>query len=120
MVRKIAILVLSAIVGVAIAFQFTPAQASVESKVAQLESRILQLQYQVRRLQSQIRDLRNDNLDRANPPRRANPPSESTPSRPITSDDPMFDRLATLVIEHKDRMDRLETRIEALEEAIAD
>ncbi len=116
MVKKIAILALSAIVGVAIAFQFAPAQASVETKIARLESEIFQLRSQVRQLQSQIRNLPSSSIDRAAPPR----PAPSTPSRPVTSDDPMFDRLATLVIEHKDRMDRLEARIEILEEAIAD
>jgi outer membrane murein-binding lipoprotein Lpp len=81
-----------------------PATASVESDVVRLESEIFQLRSQVGRLESDVR--------RLSSPGRSNASDDSTattqPGLSNLSGDPMFDRLATLVIELNRRVDRLE------------
>ena len=77
-----------------------------------LQNDITQLRSQVQQLQSEVNQLRRGN---------SSPPSNSTPSisRPTRastlSDRQMIDRLATLAIEAKDRLNALESRLSKLE-----
>lgn len=91
-----------------------PASASMdEARISRLESNLSQLETQVNQLSSQIRSLESG-IDRPRP----NPvevPPVAQPERSSLADDPMFDRLATLVIELKRRMDGLEERLVQLE-----
>ncbi len=97
-------LIVFAGIGVSISMGISPAKASVESDVVRLESEIFQLRNQVGQLESEVRRL--GSSSRSNPS--DSPTSTTQPSLSNRSGDPMFDRLATLVIELNRRVDRLE------------
>lgn len=85
-----------------------PAQADfgTDSRIAQLEAQVRSLATQVGRLESAI-------ARSGSPPQRSIP-NPTAPNLPIPTD-PMFDRLATLVIEIKDDLHDLENRVARLE-----
>lgn len=94
---------------------FTPAnaQAGLESRISRLESENLQLRTQVSRLENQINRLagiesRPQRVTQPAPPPTVNP-ARLAPSQ--LGDDPMFKRLATLVIELRERITALENRL---------
>jgi len=89
--------------------------AGLESRLARLEAENLQLRSQLTRIESQLNQFQGRTSSR---------PNLSTPVRPSTSQtvpyrgststlssDPMFQRLATLVIELKERVQALEAKI---------
>lgn len=85
-----------------------PARADfgTDSRIARLEADLSRLQRRVARLES------------ARSPDRAAPPAASpggSPPAAAPSDDPMFDRLATLAIELKDDLRAIEARLAVLE-----
>ncbi len=95
----------------------TPASASsgLETRISRLESENLQLRAQLSRLETQLSRLAGVE---SRPPARVNqpapPPDLIPPSqRPqsLLGDDPMFKRLATLVVELKERVVALENRL---------
>jgi hypothetical protein len=92
------------------------AQSSInlESRLSILESENLQLRNQVYRLESLVSGL---NRGGTQSPRSDLPSVPNAPQgyRPISPKDPMFDRLATLVIELKERLDKIDTRLTQLE-----
>jgi outer membrane murein-binding lipoprotein Lpp len=81
-----------------------PATASVESDVVRLESEVFQLRNQLGRLESEVQRLNSSSRSNASDDATAT----TQPSLGDRSGDPMFDRLATLVIELNRRVDRLE------------
>jgi uncharacterized protein involved in type VI secretion and phage assembly len=84
----------------------TPAQATFN-----LQNDINQLRSQMQQLRAEVSQLRQGNTIPFNPT-----PSISRPPRPSTlSDRQMIDRLATLAIEAKDRLNALESRVSKLE-----
>jgi hypothetical protein len=88
----------------------TPAQAqgSLESRISRLESEVFGLRAQVAQLQSQPR--------RSGAGRQPSAPGASPGTAiPRPSADPMFDRLATLAIELKERLNAVEARLSKLE-----
>lgn len=96
---------------------FTPVSASsgLESRISRLESETLQLRAQLSRLETQLSRLAGIE---PHPPARVSqsvPPSNlispSQRSQSLLGDDPMFKRLATLVIELKERIVALENRL---------
>lgn len=100
---------------------FTPAVASsaLESRVSRLEAENSQLRAQVNRLETQVYG-----LSRPQPQVRVSrqlPRPQPSPGvgRQVTSADPMFDRLATLVIELKERVTKLEIQVAALRKKAA-
>jgi hypothetical protein len=99
---------------------FTPVSASdgLESRISRLEAENFQLRAQLSRIESQVSRL--TGLE-SRPPTRVNPlppPRTQNPPRPSQSrslgDDPMFKRLATLVIELRERIVALETKLKQL------
>ncbi|BAU14456.1 hypothetical protein LEP3755_50030 [Leptolyngbya sp. NIES-3755] len=88
---------------------FSPAQAQiglVESRIARLESVVVGIQSQLSQLGTN------------RPAPRVSVPSPSTvrlPSSPSKFTDAQFDRLATLVIESRDRIQALEEKVARLE-----
>lgn len=104
------------LVGIGIALAAMPVSATIdESRISRLESDMYRLQTEVSQLSSQLRRLdRGSDLTTPNPvdvPAIDRSPTTTAPS------DPMFDRLATLVIELKRRMDGLEERLVELEQS---
>jgi len=88
---------------------FSPAQAQiglVESRIARLESVVVGIQSQLSQLGTN-----------RTAPRVSVPPSSNVrlPSSPSRFTDAQFDRLATLVIESRDRIQALEEKIAKLE-----
>jgi hypothetical protein len=89
------------------------AQSGVDSRVSRLEAEITTLRGQLNQLQSQVNRLGNRSNSGVSAPRvEVSEPEYSAPNSIPKS---MFDRLATLVIELKERIDKLEARIAALE-----
>jgi hypothetical protein len=86
------------------------ASSRVDSRLNRLESESSLIRARLNRLETQ--------LSRANRGSDVDLPeinlSDGAVSSPL-ADDPMFDRLATLVIEQRERIDQLEARIAALE-----
>jgi len=91
----------------------TPGNA-VDPSILRLESEVFQLRNQVNQLQSQVRQVQRRVSDSPPPPVDRDPNTRAPDPNAIPPD-VMLDRLAILAIEHKDRMDRLEARLEAIE-----
>jgi cell division protein FtsB len=119
MVKNIRVLVIALIFALTILSSRTVAQSSaaLESRISRVESDNLQLRSQITYLESQIAGLRGvSSPQTAIPIRPQAPPVPPRTNRQITSSDPMFDRLATLVIELKQRVQSLETQVAQLKQ----
>ncbi|MCA1993896.1 MAG: hypothetical protein LDL41_17900 [Coleofasciculus sp. S288] len=91
---------------------FTPAsaQAGLESRLSRLESENFQLRSQLSRIESQLSRL--GGLDSRAGRGQPAPPTASPPlPQPSLANDPMFKRLATLVIELRERVTALENQL---------
>ncbi len=110
---KILRLILAFLSAIIIFQTFKPAQASSNS---QLEFRIRRLETQIGQLRGEISGLRTRSSPSVNIIEV--PPNENLPTDPrshLRSGDPMFDRLATLVIELKQDFQQLEKRVNEIE-----
>ena len=118
MLKKIGIICLAFLVGLLIFPPLTSAQstAALASRLSRLETENFQLRSQINRIESQLSTLTQQvpSQNRSpNPPAPA-PSVPRTPPR-VLSSDPMFDRLATLVIELKERIQDLEVKVAELQ-----
>lgn len=86
------------------------AQSGVDSRVSRLEAEVMSLRGQVNQLQTQVARLGNSG---GSTPRIEAPEPQYSPPNSISKS--MFDRLATLVIELKERMDSIDQRVRVLE-----
>lgn len=89
-----------------------PASSQTQSQINALEVDINGIESRLNRIEAQL-----NQLGRFAPPTATPPPSRSNSGRnraPLTRDQ-MFDRLATLVIELKQQVNKLETRVSKLE-----
>lgn len=117
MSNKFRLLCLIPILGFVIIPVYVKAQVSsgIESRLVRLESANLQLRSQISRLESQLNQVQGRTSSRPNLSTPVRPPTSPTvPYRGSTStlsSDPMFQRLATLVIELKERVQALEAKI---------
>lgn len=95
----------------------TPVQAQTQigSRLSNLEVSVSNLRAQINRLESQVF---NQGRPASGANRRA-PAVERKLNRPVYSTDPMFDRLATLVIELKERINEVEARLSKLESQVS-
>lgn len=88
-----------------------PASSQGGSRVNSLELDIRGIQSRLNRIESQL-----SRFGGGSPTPAAPPPSNNTGRyRQGLSGDPMFDRLATLAIELRERIDQLDTRVSNLE-----
>ena len=96
---------------------FTPVLASsaLESRLSRLESDNSQVRSQVSRLEAEVYRLTGTRSqpERVNQPAPRITPNPSLAPLSTLGDDPMFKRLATLVIELKERIVALETQVAA-------
>lgn len=117
MLKKIVIICLTLIFALAIFDRRTPAQstASLESRLSRLEGENLQLRSQINSLESQLSQL-GSQLTSQTPSsnRQTAPPVPPRTNRQVSSSDPMFKRLATLVVELGERVKVLETQVAQL------
>lgn len=104
--RRISLIFLTILAVFIVSSRQTVAQSSLlDSRVSRLEADIFQLRSQINQLQAQS--------GRNNPI--PNRPATTTPRiNNRRSSDPMFDRLATLVIELKERIQVLEAQVAQL------
>jgi cell division protein FtsB len=114
---KIGIICLALIFALTILSSRTLAQstAGLESRLSRLEADNFQMRSQISRLESQLYTLGGRSLPPQTPS--SNRPAPSVPpraNRQVSSSDPMFDRLATLVIELKERVQALEAQVAEL------
>lgn len=106
---QLAVLGIAVLLGIIILPIFTPAQSpsQLEFRINLLESQISELRGQIGRLEYQASGhIRSDSPNTA-------APSSVNPRR--LSGDPMFDNLATLVIEVKQDVKKIEERLSKLE-----
>jgi uncharacterized protein YceH (UPF0502 family) len=110
MLKKVSVFVLGLILTFTIFSSRTVAENSsyLESRISRLETDNLQLRSQLNQLQSQINWQPSRSEPRFNPPVPSTIPSSN---RSALSADPMFNRLATLVIELKERIGKLEAQV---------
>lgn len=91
------------------------ASSGLEARLSRLEAENFQLRSQVNRLETQVNRLSGlSSRDRPAPTLTPTPPPR-VPSQSMLGEDPMFKRLATLVIELKERVAALEAKVEELE-----
>jgi outer membrane murein-binding lipoprotein Lpp len=116
MFKKIGITCLALIIALVILSGGTLAQSSsaLESRVSRLEVDNYQLRSQISRLESQLSELSGRSASQTPSPTRPAPPAPRSPNRQVLSSDPMFNRLATLVIELKERVQALEAQVAEL------
>ncbi len=95
--------------------RFSNAQSiGLESRISRLEAEIFQLRSRLSNLESQVSRVNQPSRTPASTPTPA--PQIPSPNRTTVPPSPeMFDRLATLVIELKERVQTLETQVAALE-----
>jgi BMFP domain-containing protein YqiC len=91
------------------------------ARISSLEAQSVQLRSLVSRLESQVNQLESSRFQAPSkapsiPPKPSLPPSSS--EKPILPSDPRFERLATLVIEQRERINELETRLGQLEKDV--
>jgi polyhydroxyalkanoate synthesis regulator phasin len=110
-IAKFALIFLLAL-SIGIGFQITRAQLVVAQSDTAVRSEINSLSTRVNRLENDIRSLMQSGS------RTTRPINPSEPSQ-IASSDPMFERLANLTIELKERITGLEKRVTQIEEKIA-
>lgn len=123
MLRKIAVICLAFILALAILPRFTLAQSTayLESRVSRIEGENAQLRSQISRLETQVdRLLNRSDFPRPQPNTLPTPTPSPSPtprranSRQTISTDPMFQRLANLLIELKERVNTLEAEVAQL------
>lgn len=91
--------------------------AQLESRLSRLESENYQLRAELNRLESQIYSLSRSGTRLPEPSRSA--PPTVTPPRPSAANTPILERLATLLVELKERVTNVEARMARLEKANA-
>jgi chaperonin cofactor prefoldin len=103
------------LIAIAIIIGNAQAEASaLESRLSRLENTVFSLRSQISSLEREVRSLQRQQHNNQPPPATPQPSPNQRPSADI-SDDPMFDRLATLAIELKQRLNKLESRVERVE-----
>lgn len=121
MVKKI-LIALSTLILVLVAWQsFTPAQTAsgLSSRLSRLEAENFQLRLQLNQLESQV-----NSFSRVGPQRTRIQPSRPAitvappPPKGQAAAESQFDRLATLVIELKERIVKLEAQVSQLESQV--
>ena len=119
MVKKIGVISLALICALTILSSRTLAQSSgaLESRLSRVESDNFQLRSQISNLETQIAALKGQSAPQTPIPITSiSPPVPPRANRQITSADPMFDRLATLVVELKQRVQALEAQVAQLKQ----
>jgi len=108
-VLKIGIFCLTLVLAIIVRPIFTPAQSTtqLEFRITQLETQLTDIRGQIYRLGSQ-----SSGVSR---PLSSSPPSSARPNPRMLSGDPMFDNLATLVIETKQDLIKIKERLSKLE-----
>ena len=114
------------IVGLIFALITASNQPASSQSITGLNAEISSLRSRINRLESEIRNIRTSNPTSALPyelPEKEpidgeieNPPVVN--DQPIGKSDPLFERLATLIIELKEDVNNIENRLDALEEKI--
>lgn len=110
--KKLVILCIALIGIMAVAGLVSAPASSQESRVNALEVDLRGVQLRLNRIEAQLNQSSRSGSVRVPT---AAPPSSTGRIRQRLSSDPMFDRLATLAIELRERIDRLDARVSKLE-----
>lgn len=105
MLRKFGLILIGVVLALLVLQSRTPAQSS-----ANLQADVYQLKFQVSQLQAQI-----NQLSRQGYPAPTNAAPTRVSGSPQLDDRQIVDRLATLAIEAKERLNALEARVTKLE-----
>lgn len=91
-------------------------KGELRSEIASLRNELFSLRNQVSRLEREVNRLGSSSLSQSPPlPTRTAPPLQIVEGVPMGRSDPMFERLANLLIELKERVTSLEKRVNQLE-----
>lgn len=110
--KKVLLICLALIVAIAF-WSIHPAATAQDSRISALEVDINGLESRLNRLEAQISQITRTPYPGA--PASPSPPRNTRRSQPQLSREQMFDRLATLVIETKDQVNKLQARVAKLE-----
>jgi uncharacterized protein YceH (UPF0502 family) len=113
MLKKIAICLTLVVVIIAWSGLFAPASSQDQSRINALEVDINGIESRLNRIESQLNQSRR--LDSPKVPSSPSSPTTTRRNRPQLNREQMFERLATLVIELKQQVNKLETRVSQLE-----
>lgn len=118
MVKKIAVVGLALVLLLTVLSRWTLAQSSgfLESRISRLESDSFQIRSELARLESQVYQLAG-NRSNGVAPGAITPPPATSPGvlRPGVRPAASYDRLATLVIELRERINKLEAQVNKLQ-----
>jgi hypothetical protein len=108
------------ILAIAIHLVYLPSVSA--QSTTEFRAEINLLRSQIRRLEAEVRRLNQSGLRSQKPSQVPSPPTSTSPpivnGQPIGTTDPMFQRLATLVIELKEDVKALETRVAEIEQKL--
>lgn len=111
--KKLVMLCIALIGIIAVVGLVSAPASSQQSRVNALEVDLRGVQSRLNRIEAQLNQSSRSGAVRV--PAAAPPSSNSGRTRQMLSSDPMFDRLATLAIELRERIDRLDARVSKLE-----
>lgn len=116
MVKKIGVLAIALIFTITVFSSRILAQSSaaLESRISRVESDNFQLRSQIANLEAQVATIKGQSSSQTPIIRPQPPVVPPRTNRQVRSSDPMFDRLATLVIELKQRIQALEAQVAQL------
>lgn len=109
--QRIIWVILLVLVSITISFSAARGASNDSFRLSQLESEISNLRATVSRLEYQLSGSRPS----LTVPQRSVPSQARRQARQLYSQDPMFDRLATLAVELKERVQKVETRLSRVE-----
>lgn len=111
--KKVLLIFLAVVIAIATLYSFPPAATAQDSRISALEVDISGLESRLNRLEAQISQITRIPY----PGAPASPPPARNPRRnqPQLNREQMFERLATLIVETKDQVNKLQARVAKLE-----
>lgn len=111
--KKVLIIFLAVVIAIATLYSFPPAATAQYSRISALEVDVNGLESRLNRLEAQISQI--TRIPYPGAPASPPPLRNQRRNQPQVSREEMFDRLATLVIETKDQVNKLQARVAKLE-----
>lgn len=111
--KKVLLIFLAVLIAIATLYSLHPPATAQDSRVSALEVDVNGLESRLNRIEAQISQITRTPYPGA--PASPPPPRNLRRNQPPLSREEMFDRLATLVMETKDQVNKLQARVAKLE-----